>query len=90
VTNISVIQSPLVLKMDPVADSSKLWQATVNLTGKISDAAYAVWVNGVKGTNNGNGTWSAGKVPTTPGGTATFTITAYAPGEMQPNGSTGN
>jgi hypothetical protein len=90
VTNISVIQTPITLAMDPVTPDSQLWQPTVNLTGEISDPTYAVWVNGVKGTNNGDGTWSANNVPTTSGGTASFTMTGYAPNEQQPDGSYGN
>jgi len=90
VTNISVVQSPLVLTINPVTPDSQLWQATVNLTGTISSTNFAVWVNGVKGTNNGNGTWSANNVPVNDGGTATFTATAYAPDEQQPDGSYGN
>jgi hypothetical protein len=90
VTNICVVQSDLVLTMDPVTPDTQLWQPTVNLTGTISDATYAVWANGVKGHNNGDGTWSASNVPTTTGGTATFTITAYSPDETQPDGSHGN
>ena len=90
VTNISVVQSALVLTMNPVTPDTQLWQPTVNLTGTISDASQAVWVNGVKGHNNGYGTWSATNVPTTAGGTASFTITAYGPTEQQPDGSFGN
>ena len=90
VTNISVIQSALVLAMDPVSDPSQLWQPTINLTGTIGDTTQAVWVNGVKGHNNGDGTWSANNVPTTTGGVASFTITAYATNEQQPDGSYGN
>jgi hypothetical protein len=90
VTNISVVQSTLVLTVNPVTPASQLWQATVNLTGTISDATYAVWVNGVKGHNNGDGTWSANNVPVNSGGTASFTATAYAPSEQQPDGSYGN
>ena len=52
-TNIIVVQSPLVLTINPVADSSQLWQPTVNVTGTISDPTYTVWVNGVKGVNYG-------------------------------------
>jgi hypothetical protein len=89
-TNLTVVQSSLVLTMNPVTPDSQLWQPTVNLTGTISDATQAVWVNGVKGHNNGNGTWSASNVPTTAGGTASFTITAYEPTEQQPDGSYGN
>jgi hypothetical protein len=89
-TNISVIQSALVLTINPVSPDSQLWQPTVNLTGTISDSTYAVWVNGVKGTNYENGTWSANNVPVNSGGTASFTATAYAPTEQQPDGSYGN
>ena len=90
VTNINLVQSPLVLTLDPVADSQQLWQPTINLTGTISDATYAVWVNGVKGTNNGNGTWAAQNVPVDSGGTASFTVTGYSSDETQPDGSHGN
>jgi hypothetical protein len=90
VTNISAVQSALVLTINPVGDNSQLWQTTVYLTGTISDPTYAIWVNGVKGHNNGNGTWSANNVPINNGGTASFTATAYAPTEQQPDGSYGN
>jgi hypothetical protein len=89
-TNISVIKSTFILTMNPVTPDSQLWQPTVNLTGMISDATYAVWVNGVKGTNNGDVTWSANNVPVNSGGTASFTMAAYAPTEQQPDGSYGN
>ena len=49
-----------------------------------------IWVNGVKGHNNSNGTWSASNVPVNDGGTASFTATGYAPNEQQPDGSYGN
>ena len=62
-TNLSVVQSSLVLTISPVTPDSQLWQPTVNVTGTISDPTYAVWVNGVKGHNNGNGTWLANNVP---------------------------
>jgi len=86
----NVVQSAVTLTVDPVGDPQQLWQPTVNLTGTISDASYAVWVNGVKGTNNGDGTWSASNVPVDSGGTASFTATGYAPNEQQPDGSYGN
>jgi hypothetical protein len=90
VSNISVVKSALVLTINPVTPESQLWQPTVNLTGTISDPTYAIWVNGVKGHNNGNDTWSANNVPVNNGGTASFTATAYAPNEQQPDGSYGN
>ena len=90
VTNISVVQSTLVFTVNQVPDSMKLWQPTVGLTGTISDPSFAVWVNGVKGKNNGDGTWSADNVPVNKGGTASFTATAYGPNEQQPDNSFGN
>ena len=81
VTNLNFVRSPLILTMDPVGDDSQLWQPAVSLTGAISDASYAVWVNGVVGINNGDGTWSANDVPTTSGGVAIFDVTAYPSGE---------
>jgi hypothetical protein len=80
----NVVQSAVTLTVDPVGDPQQLWQPTVNLTGTISDASYAVWVNGV------DGTWSASNVPVDSGGTASFTATGYAPNEQQPDGSYGN
>ena len=90
VTNIRVIQSALTLAMNPVVPDSDLWKSKVNLTGVISDPNQAVWVNGVKGHNNGDGTWYANDVPTSPGGVASFTIIGYEPDEPQPDGSYGN
>ena len=89
VTNISIVQSSWVITMDPVTPDSQLWQPTVNVTGKISDAGMAIWVNGVKGHNNGDGTWSAMNVPVTKGGTANFDMTGYTPDERQPDGTYG-
>jgi hypothetical protein len=89
-TNMSVVSSALVVTVNESSSDSQLWQSTINLTGTISDATYAVWVNGVKGHNNGDGTWSANNVPVNKGGTASFVVTAYAPTEQQPDGSYGN
>jgi uncharacterized lipoprotein YmbA len=83
-------RSAVVLTMNPVTPDSDLWKARVNVSGTISVADQAVWVNGVKGLNHGDGTWTAENVPTTLGGTASFTITAYEPNEQQPDGSFGN
>lgn len=89
-TSFNVVQSAVTLTINPVSDPQQLWQPTVSLTGTISDASYAIWVNGVKGHNNGDGTWSASHVPVNGGGTASFTATGYAPNEQQPDGSYGN
>jgi len=89
-TNLCVSQSSLIMTIDPVTPATQLWKATVNVTGEISDPTMAIWVNGVKGHNNGDGTWSASGVPVTPGGTANFDMTGYTPDERQPDGSYGN
>jgi hypothetical protein len=89
-TTISIVQSSLVLTINPVIPDSQLWQPTVNLSGTLSSTNSAVWVNGVKGHNNGNGTWSANNVPVNNDGTASFTATAYESDEQQPDGSYGN
>jgi hypothetical protein len=89
-TIISVVQSAVRVTMNPVTPASQLWQPTVNVSGTISHPSYAVWVNGVKANNPGNGFWSAANVPVSPGGTAVFNMTAYSPTERQPDGSFGN
>jgi hypothetical protein len=89
-TNISVVRGALLLTMNPVTPASQLWQPTVNVSGTISNPSYAVWVNGVKASNPGNGTWTAANVPVTQGGTAVFQMTGYSPDEQQPDGSHGN
>lgn len=86
----NVVQSAVTLTVNPVTPASDLWKKHINLTGTVSDASYAIWVNGVKGHNNGDGTWSASNVPVNDGGTASFTATGYAPNEQQPDGSYGN
>jgi hypothetical protein len=77
-TNLTLIQGALTLTMDTV-NPAQLNQVRVNVTGEISDPTYSVWVNGVQGTNNGDGTWGATNVPVTAGGTASFDVTAYPP-----------
>ena len=52
-TNIPVVKSSLVLTIT----SAGLGQA---VQGTISDPTnYTIWVNGIKATNNGDGTWMA-------------------------------
>ncbi len=84
-TNITVMGSSLDLTMTPV-NSSQLWQATEEVSGTISDPTMSVWVNGVEGTNNGDGTWDA-TVPTTAGGTAVFQVRAIANSDNGGSGS---
>jgi len=87
-TNISVSTSPLTVTMTPIPNS-QLWYKIVTATGSISDSTYSLWINGVKAGVT-NGVWTATQVPMTPGGVASFKVTCYAPGETQPDGSTGN
>ena len=87
-TNITVTGSPAALTMNAV-DSSQLWQFTAQVGGTISDPTYSVWVNGVQGTNNGDGTWSATNAPINPGGTAVFQVRAIANSDNGGNGSGG-
>jgi hypothetical protein len=78
-TNITVCQSSLTLGITPI-DPNQLFQPTVSLTGTVSDPTCTVWVNGIQATNNGDGTWQATGVPVTPGGTASFVVSAYPAG----------
>jgi hypothetical protein len=84
-TNLSLLKSDVMLAMNAVG-ASQLNQVWVDVTGAISDPTYAVWVNGVQGTNNGDGTWSAANVPVTSGGTASFDLTGYPP-DYVPSGA---
>jgi hypothetical protein len=92
VTNIILVQSSLVLTMNPVTDD--LWLPAVTVTGHVSDGTYAVWVNGKKATitrnGDGTGSWVAHQVPVSSGGVASFDMSAYAPNETQPDDSHGN
>ncbi len=88
VTNITVSPNPLTVTMAPIPDD-QLWQPAVTASGTISDSTFSLWINGVKATV-ANGAWTATNVPMTPGGTAVFNITTYAPNEQQPDGSYGN
>ena len=52
VTNIPVVQSSLILTVNPPSIAQQI------ITGTINSTNYTVWVNGVKGTNNLDGTWT--------------------------------
>ena len=73
-TNFTVNVSSMTLTIDTVPTGDDLWKPTGNVSGRISDPTASVFVNGVQGTNNGNGTWSAYKVPIYGTGTATFNV----------------
>jgi hypothetical protein len=92
VTNISVVHSSFILKIDAI--KGDLWLPTVTVTGNESDATYPVWINGVKAVvrvnSDGTGNWVAQNVPVTKGGVASFDVHSYAPNEIQPDGRYGN
>ena len=76
-TNIVVFQSPGILMMNPVP-KEELLRAEVKVTGTVSPANQAVWVNGVRAQVKPDGTWMADKVPVQSpnGGTAVFDLSA--------------
>ena len=84
-TNIMLVKSDMVLVLTNIAGD--LWLPTVNVSGLISDTNAAVWVNGVQGTSNGDGTWSAANVPVPPGGVASFDLNAIPAGGGDPGGN---
>ncbi|MGH7953664.1 MAG: hypothetical protein ACREFE_17340, partial [Limisphaerales bacterium] len=88
-TNITLFQSAIGLTINP-PDSSQFWNPTMTIYGTISDSSdYTVWVNGVKATMNGDGTWEADNVPNTPGGTAVFQARAIPNTDNGGNGAGG-
>jgi hypothetical protein len=76
-TNITLVKSDMTLTLTNI--NGDLWLPDVSVSGLISDASYSVWINGVQGTNNGDGTWSADNVPVSAGGVASFDMNAVAP-----------
>ena len=48
--------------MNALSDQ-ELWSSKVTASGTVSDSSAIVWVNGVQGTNYGDGTWIATNVP---------------------------
>jgi hypothetical protein len=85
-TNICVVKSDMTLTLNSI--SGNLWLPTVDVNGSISDPTAAVWVNGVQGTNHGDGTWSASGVPVSPGSIASFDMTASPAGGDDPGART--
>ncbi len=83
--NLTLVQSDMTLTLDAI--DGDLWLPTVNVSGRISDPTAAIWVNGVQGTNYGNGTWNATNVPVTPGGVASFDLKAIPAGGSDPDAS---
>lgn len=86
--NLSVAKSAMQLIIDEVPQK-QLWNETVTVTGTINLSDHTVWVNGVRATLNGDGTWSASDVPPGSGGTAVFQAVAIPNSDNGGNGSGG-
>jgi hypothetical protein len=89
VTNIMVVKSDLTLAIDPVA-TEQLHEPSVTVSGGLSSSGYTVWVNGVKATDNGDGTWTADNVPLPEGGTAVLQARAIPNSDNGGNGTGGS
>ena len=74
--SLNLVRCDMTLTLNSFSDPSMLWQSSISVTGTVSDLTAAIWVNGIQGTNNGDGTWSASNVPVTPGGVAVFDLNA--------------
>jgi hypothetical protein len=81
-TNFTVVKSSMTLAVTSIEGS--LWLPVVNVSGTISDPTASISVNGIQGTNNGDGTWSAAKVPVPEGGVASFDVNATPAGAEDP------
>lgn len=88
-TNINIIKSSVVLTIDDFAGQD-LNQPTIDVTGTINVNDHTVWVNGVKATLNGDGTWTASNVPVNEGGTAVVEAAAIPNTDNGGNGSGGS
>jgi len=75
-TTLTVYKSAVTVTLNPLS-SSQLNQSFVNVSGYISDSSYALTVNGVQATVNGDLTWTADNVPVNAGGTADFDMQVY-------------
>ncbi|MEI6077297.1 MAG: hypothetical protein WCS94_17080, partial [Verrucomicrobiota bacterium] len=84
---LNLVKNDMTLTLDDISDSTELWQPTIDLRGKVSDPTAAIYVNGVEGSNHGDGTWSASNVPVTEGGVAIFDLNAVPAGGGDPANS---
>jgi hypothetical protein len=75
-TNLVVTQSAVTLTITSTPSDESLYQATGSVSGNVSDANYAVAVNGIPATVYGSGYWVAESVPIRGQGTATFDAVA--------------
>jgi hypothetical protein len=85
VTNITVVNSPLLLTVNPQPVTAD--QAYATVTGTINSIEYTVWVNGVKAQLNSDGSWIATNVPVSEGGTSVFQARAIPNWDHGGNGT---
>jgi hypothetical protein len=77
-TNFNVIHSTVTLTVTPLTqEQMRYGYATVR--GTVGDPDCIITVNGVRGTNYGDGTWAAENVPLAPGGSVVLKATAQMP-----------
>ena len=77
--NFTVIQSSADWTVTPLTqDDLKYGNATVR--GTVADPGAVITVNGIQGTNDGNGNWAAPQVPLPPGGTVALQVMAHLTG----------
>lgn len=86
-TNLIVLSSDVQVSMDPVPSEVLNKRFAPVVTGRISVPGYTVWVNGVRSTNHGDGTWTAYRVPIPEGGTALFQARAIPNWDNNGNGT---
>ncbi len=87
-TNLAVVQSTVLLGIDDLSGAD-LNQSRITVTGTINVSDHTVWVNGVKATLNGDGTWAAEDVPVNAGGTAAIQARAIPNADNGGNGTGG-
>ena len=88
-TNFSVVKSTVLLTIDDLSGVD-VNQPKITVTGTINVSDHTVWVNGVKATLNGDGTWTAVDVPVNEGGTAVVQARAIPNTDNGGNGSGGS
>ena len=87
-SSLAVVQSAMALTIGDFS-AQDLNQGTIALSGTIGSTAYAVWVNGVRGTNNGDGTWSVPAAPLNWGGRVILEAVAIPTSDNGGNGTGG-
>jgi hypothetical protein len=90
ITNIMIYSNSLAVTITP-PDSSVVWKQGISVNGKISDSSdYTLWVNGVKATLNGDGTWTANNVYLPSAGVAVIQARAIPNSDNGGNGTGGS